>query len=431
MRAKEFLVEYNREITARQVGDNLLYAVKQDTGSLTAPMIDALGYLYSRSLSPEYIESQKGQLIQKVLSGIEEKDPTPNKQYTPWLARMYAKTGIKYEDLNRNNMLGLYDLAKKKRKLRPEDTDINKFKSYSAFETTMYNIYNGFQDLIDDNITGEKPVAKKIYEDSDLIIIVPENEAAACKYGRGTRWCTAATQGYNYFNSYNRDGPLFILIPKNPNYDGEKYQLHFQTRQYMNEEDAHVSLSSLIKRFPNSNLKEWFLENDADLKYTVEFASDEVLQQILDSLKEEVEPVLHEQVTEWELDDQYYFDYLKDEGYVDEDNEVDWDRVEKDGKTYMEYDDSARRWYKTNYEIISDVTPSDLRNMDQYLMDEYYDEEGHHIRYIPDLIAKYYKESENSTWAIREYGEFILKFLMEKVTISYSSTDNKYQVKLL
>ena len=50
---------------------------------------------------------------------------------------------------------------------------------------------------------------------------------AACYYGQGTRWCTAATRGKNYFSEYHNESPLLIILPKEPQYPGEKYQLHF------------------------------------------------------------------------------------------------------------------------------------------------------------------------------------------------------------
>ena len=37
-------------------------------------------------------EKQKDH-INAILAAIEERDPSPNKQYTPWLARMYTKSG--------------------------------------------------------------------------------------------------------------------------------------------------------------------------------------------------------------------------------------------------------------------------------------------------------------------------------------------------
>lgn len=81
-------------------------------------------------------------------------------------------------------------------------------------------------------------------------IYIPQTESAACYLGQGTRWCTAATRGQNMFDKYNREGTLYVVQPKEPKYEGEKYQLHFESQQFMDPKDKPISLSKLDKRFP-------------------------------------------------------------------------------------------------------------------------------------------------------------------------------------
>jgi len=126
----------------------------------------------------------------------------------------------------------------------------------------------------------DKGNAEEIYQDQQVRVIVPYDQAAACYYGQGARWCTAATKGKNYFNDYAENTPLLIVIPQQPQHPGEKYQLWFdysignipvyndddylevyhdrgedyiinneQTGQFMNEKDQPVSLKSLRARF--------------------------------------------------------------------------------------------------------------------------------------------------------------------------------------
>ena len=59
---------------------------------------------------------------------------------------------------------------------------------------------------------------------------MPLYERASIYYGQGTRWCTAATASANYYEDYTRSAPLFIVIPRHPKYQGEKYQLWFCVR---------------------------------------------------------------------------------------------------------------------------------------------------------------------------------------------------------
>jgi hypothetical protein len=248
MKIKEILLEYNRDITIKNTNpNNILNALKNDDSVALTPELEKLRKQLRSNIEikPEEIAN----FVEIIVAAIEQKDPTNHKEYTPWLVRMYSKGGVKYEDLNRMNMIGLYDVGKKRRIIRPEHKDINKFKTYKEFEDVMFNNYppDEFEEEPKDN-----PIAKKVFEDNDVLVVIPKNEAAACKYGRNTMWCTAATRGQNYFQEYNRQGPLYILIPKKPKYKREKYQLHFETHSFMNEKDDPINLKQLLtKRFPS------------------------------------------------------------------------------------------------------------------------------------------------------------------------------------
>jgi hypothetical protein len=121
---------------------------------------------------------------------------------------------------------------------------------------------------------GEDRVVAKTDE---VRVIQPLDEKAACYYGQGTRWCTAATQGMNFFERYNRRGPLYIFLPANPEYTGEKYQIHFDDPpQFMDQEDRPVPPENLFKRFPS--LKDtFFADHRAELEKLLIFMPKEIL----------------------------------------------------------------------------------------------------------------------------------------------------------
>ena len=78
---------------------------------------------------------------------------------------------------------------------------------------------------------------RKIHEDEECKIYIPDNEAAACLLGMNTKWCTAALTSKNYYHEYHeQDDPLFIIIRD----DGRKYQFHFGTNQFMGEDDRPI-----------------------------------------------------------------------------------------------------------------------------------------------------------------------------------------------
>jgi hypothetical protein len=81
-----------------------------------------------------------------------------------------------------------------------------------------------------------------IYKDTGAVkIVIPKTEEAAKFYGRGTRWCTAGDND-NRFNYYNKQGPLYVIIFRG---SGVKWQFHFESGQFMDEQDSSLKPSSV------------------------------------------------------------------------------------------------------------------------------------------------------------------------------------------
>lgn len=387
MRYREFLVEYRRDITAQNYGDKILRAFAEMprqyfTGDVYDTMrVDPSTWSNLRTVAalikhpesygdidtnmringkledvniktaPEILRSNASLIINGILALLESKDPTPNKEYTQWLVRMWcASPLLRFEDINRNDMLGIHYLAKRRRMLLPEHTDINRFSSYADFENTMDHMYD-LDEIARGAPTTDKGTSELVYEDSDMRIIVPKDVAAACYYGQGSRWCTAATRGTNYFERYNRSGPLYIILPKKPQYEGEKYQLHFAEEQYMNEGDEPISLQELVKRFPH--FKDWLLKTFPDSKNYLDFISDERLANYWNTGLEILDPLIDEVMNEWEMNDDGYrrwqIEKAEKLGYVLPDGDIDWDTVSNDdnlndyGDYNQEYADTIQR----------------------------------------------------------------------------------------
>jgi len=57
---------------------------------------------------------------------------------------------------------------------------------------------------------------KKIYEDSNILIVKPLTYEASCKYGSGTKWCTTMANTPTYFDQYTsgNDQALYYVILK-------------------------------------------------------------------------------------------------------------------------------------------------------------------------------------------------------------------------
>ena len=270
MRAQEFLLEYSRDITKQRLGAQVLDTFRREgTGRIRRVL--------GRDLGPQ---DNADDTIEALIRMLELADPSPNKQYMPWLARTYIKGETFLEDVLtqvREYLEKFYILTRRKKIPAPR----NDILGYSNF--------GDFMSVVDEYPDPEAPElkdkgqAEEIYQDQQVRVIMPYDQAAACYYGQGARWCTAATKGKNYFNDYAENTPLLIVIPQQPQHTGEKYQLWFdysigdlpvyndddylevyhdrgedyiinneQTGQFMNEKDQPVSLKSLKARFGSS-----------------------------------------------------------------------------------------------------------------------------------------------------------------------------------
>lgn len=242
MRAREIILEYKKDITLRKYILPLLSKLSGD------PSVSEELSNHYNDLAYEPVETLLGdKIVNDVIRTFEKADPTPHKEYVPWLVRMYLSDSVRrFEDIGSTiaDYLEKFHRAKVRKQLPEWMRDINQFKAISQFYTAVGNI----------EITDREPVDKGqstvIYDDASVRVITPLDAAAACYYGRGTKWCTAARNN-NMFDIYAKGGPLYIVIPKKPNYPGEKYQLHFDTKQFMDEEDHEVEIGTLAEWYPS------------------------------------------------------------------------------------------------------------------------------------------------------------------------------------
>jgi len=125
----------------------------------------------------------------------------------------------------------------------------NDFLRYTTVGDFM-SVVDEYPDPEENTKEVDKGTAVEYYNDSEIRIVLPQDVEAGCYYGQGTRWCTAAKNN-NMFNDYINHGKLYIVIPKHPAHKGEKYQIHFEENQCMNENDESVTIQALVQRFPS------------------------------------------------------------------------------------------------------------------------------------------------------------------------------------
>jgi len=215
-----------------------------------------------RLFDHDIVDDHKNTFHQK----LAEADPTEHKEYAPWIASRYATggevrdenntvTGIRginhIEDFGRTHTaLSAFHDAKVKKKLTKNNinADINTYKSLPDLEDAVDKIPKEATKKEELKAVKEGEATK--YDTEHWTTIIPHSVAAACAYGAGTRWCTTNKSG-NMFNSYNKDGPMHIMVPKAPKYPGEKYQFHLHSNQFMDPKDSPVDIVDTLHKRPN------------------------------------------------------------------------------------------------------------------------------------------------------------------------------------
>lgn len=201
-------------------------------------------------------EEMTAEEITKILAGF---DPTPNNKFLVWIAKMYADRQIKSEDLFKlPEELTLF--AKIQNKL--EVKDIMRYSGLPALAKATME-YDTEEDQQSNKQKAksrrqefvDKGEAVIVWDTPKLKVVIPKTEAASCEFGRGTKWCTAATRSHNYFDQYDN---LHIVYPK-PAGEGAPYQFDIEANKKYHDKsigmiadvyDDNIRLEDFVKRVP-------------------------------------------------------------------------------------------------------------------------------------------------------------------------------------
>lgn len=370
MRARELLLEYNRQLTARNSGEGILKALSLHVPDRLPYYVRDYALLSRAARNPDSVrhsytiqtpngeipitrynvrdvyEAEKQSMIEHTLMAIEEHDPTPNKEYTPWLVRKFIQDPtvsvedgrIGIEDYNRANILYIYDVAKKRNMLRTEHRDINRLGTYKQFEQLMRDSYD--LDAIFNTTEVGRGLTKLVYKDNTLAVYIPLDAAGARSLAKGTVWCT---QSENQYKIYSSQGPLYVLLPQQPKYENEKYQIHLPSNQYMDPNDDPTDVDTLVNRFPN--FFAWLRENDEEAIKEVLFIDSETLQNIWKAIAAMAIKLYKEAsyniATNSDNESDYIFTLI-DAGAVDEESKIDYDKVKKLNLEFWKLDDGMK-----------------------------------------------------------------------------------------
>jgi len=232
--------------------------------------------IYGDQLKKILIRDSLSISVENLIDLIIDADPSQDGKYTEWIITNYINDWIKYQEISNvkpalidflilfnNDKLSLGIIDSKTGKINPWtiETNINNYCGLIGCTVKKFKKI-GLNDILNKNVTflneykkekQEEEIAKSstrlVFENELVKVYQPLTTESACKYGQGTKWCTAATTSENRYNEYSQSGPMFIIIPKNPKYLGEKYQYLHNKEQYTNEENISVDRKELFTKF--------------------------------------------------------------------------------------------------------------------------------------------------------------------------------------
>ena len=205
MRAREFIIEYDRGMTLKSWEQKLTARMSSDESA------------------PETID--------EIMEMIESADPTRNKVYAQWIVKRYVAGDFAADDLDQVNLrLTDYDAVKKS---LTTGKDINQLT------------YAQLPDIITAGKAQKTAPKFEIIPDTEVLyngpngqLAIPKTEEASRALGSGTAWCTAWTNRPTLFDQYNSTGKLYTWRAKN----GDKFQFFWGNAiQFMNSANKPLS----------------------------------------------------------------------------------------------------------------------------------------------------------------------------------------------
>ena len=91
-----------------------------------------------------------------------------------------------------------------------------------------------------------------VFENKQWIVGIPHTHESSMLFGEDTSWCTTSSRDY-YYNSYSRQGPLFINLNKE---DGDLFQFHFESEQFMDSNDHSIDFGDFCSE--NNDLEKFY-----------------------------------------------------------------------------------------------------------------------------------------------------------------------------
>lgn len=240
-----------------------------------------------------------------------------------WVISTFINTGKFGEESGKKALETFFQIKEAGKGSILSQRDINQIQSWDELEQVVEQAKPDWDEYEKDKASKDAAAGtNKIYEDDNWEVFIPENPAAACKLGKGTKWCTAAPGvGKEFHNKYHKPeegDPLIIFINKQDPTD--KYQFSYGSDQFM---DSSKPNARSIKEKP--------------LFYK--------LNQIVKSLSDKLPEQVIKKADQWDYEE------LPDGGYkITKPDLIEW--FNENGEFHRldgparEWPDGTERWYQ-------------------------------------------------------------------------------------
>ena len=195
-----------------------------------------------------------------VVDYLDDNDPSGNNKYLMWMVKRMADDNEDTTDNTEGALIELVtDFHKPGVQARVPSKDINYYKNTEELRDAVVIALEGMREK-----TGKQQVTKgtnKIVEDDRWLILHPATKESSCKYGQGTKWCTAMEDASHY-DDYTKNGNLYYIIDKSKDL-GRYYKVALYYTWKNNEEwyDAEDNkLSDNMVELIESMLPEGYME---------------------------------------------------------------------------------------------------------------------------------------------------------------------------
>lgn len=197
-------------------------------------------------------------------------------KYTHWICQQYENGNITKNDIPNLKVL-LKKFADNKNKLG----DVNlKDMTYEDLEELIDELdsENKTLDLVLQKVNNKhvRNTSEVWYHANGWLVIIPHSWEADVYWGSRTHWCTATNSSRYHYDKYLDEygGKYYINIDENRN---RKYQFHFESDQFKDEEDAQICKFEDID-LPD-DLREKYEEVYGDLSKYEMFSAEELIDQ--------------------------------------------------------------------------------------------------------------------------------------------------------